>query len=221
LVVQESIGEPRWLPILAVLSAAGLYATLPGRFIVGSSSGALSVVRWLVPALMLALVGPLALTAPRQQIVRTVGRRAAAIALIAIISAANAAAIIIIVHLLVTGASTHGRELLRAAIHIWCMNVIVFGLWFWQLDGGGPSARLLGGRARDFLFPQMTIPELSVNWYPRFLDYLYVSFTNATAFSPTDTMPLSPWAKVLMMIQSASSLLLAVMVAARAVNILK
>jgi uncharacterized membrane protein len=221
LVVQESIGEPRWLPILAVLSAAGLYVTLPGRFIVGSSSGALGIVRWVVPVFTIALVGPLALSAPKRRIVPSVGRRAAAIALIGLISLANAAAIVLVVHLLITGASTHARELIRAAIHLWCMNVLIFGLWFWQLDGGGPAARLLGGAKRDFLFPQMTIPELSVNWYPKFLDYLYVSFTNATAFSPTDTMPLSPWAKVLMMIQSAASLLLAVMVAARAVNILK
>lgn len=221
MVHQESIGEPRWLPILAVLSAAGLYVTLPGRFIVGSSSGALGIVRWVVPVFTIALVGPLALSAPKRRIVPGVGRRAAAIALIGIISLANAAAIVLVVHLLITGASTHARELIRAAIHLWCMNVLIFGLWFWQLDGGGPSARLLGGGKPDFLFPQMTIPELSVNWYPKFLDYLYVSFTNATAFSPTDTMPLSPWAKVLMMIQSAASLLLAVMVAARAVNILK
>jgi hypothetical protein len=215
------IGEPRWLPILAVLSAAGLYVTLPSRFIVGPSAGALSVVRWVVPVFTLALVAPLALSAPKQRIVRSVGRRAAAIALIAIISAANAAAIVLIVRLLVIGASTHARELIRAAIHMWCMNVIVFALWFWQLDGGGPAARLIGGGPPDFLFPQMTIPELGANWYPKFLDYLYVSFTNATAFSPTDTMPLSRWAKVLMMVQSAAALLLAVMVAARAVNILK
>jgi hypothetical protein len=181
----------------------------------------LSIERWVVPVLTLALVAPLALSAPTQRLVHSVGRRTAAIALIAIVSAANAVAIILIVHLLVTGANTHGRELLRAAIHIWCMNVIVFGLWFWQLDGGGPVARLRGDVTRDFLFPQMTIPELSPGWYPKFLDYLYVSFTNATAFSPTDTMPLSRWAKVLMMLQSAASLLLAVMVAARAVNILK
>ena len=218
LVSSELLGEPRWLPTAAVLTAAALYATLPPRFIAGSS--AFGVVRWIVPALTLALLAPLALSAPKRRIVHSVERRAAAIVLIAIISAANAAAIVLIVHLLVTGAKTHARELLRAAIHIWCMNVIVFGLWFWQLDGGGPMRRSAGGTEPDFLFPQMTLPELAPRWRPMFLDYLYVSFTNATAFSPTDTMPLSGWAKVLMMIQSAASLLLAVMVAARAVNIL-
>jgi uncharacterized membrane protein len=106
---------------------------------------------------------------------------------------------------------------------MWCLNVLVFALWFWQLDGGGPVARLTAGpHARDFLFPQQADPEVAPpGWQPRFLDYLYVSFTNATAFSPTDTMPLSRWAKVLMLVESAASLVLALMVAARAINILK
>jgi hypothetical protein len=223
LVSEELLGEPRWLPALAVLTAAALYATLPSRFIAGSSAGAFGIVRWIVPILTLLLLGPLALSAPKRGLghaVERVERRVAAIVLIAIITAANAAAIILIVHLLVTGAKTHARELLRAAIHMWCMNVLVFGLWFWQLDGGGPVKRRLPYKP-DFLFPQMTLPEIAPSWQPKFLDYLFVSFTNATAFSPTDTMPLSQWAKVLMMIQSAASLLLAVMVAARAVNILQ
>jgi hypothetical protein len=221
LVTAESIGEPRWLPALAVLSAAGLYVTLPSRFVVGPSSGAFSVIKWIVPVLTLALLAPLMLSAPRTRVVHSIGRRAAAIALIAVVTAANAVAIVLLVHLLITGAKAHARELLRAAIHMWCMNVIVFGLWFWQLDGGGPMARASGETAPDFLFPQTAMPELDPGWRPRFLDYLYVSFTNATAFSPTDTLPLSRWAKVLMMVQSAAALLLALMVAARAVNILQ
>jgi hypothetical protein len=223
LVSREEVGESIWLPMLAVIGAASLYATLPGRFITGPSSGALSVSRWIVPVLALALLAPLALTAPKRRLVpsvATVGRRALAIALLALVTIANAAAIVLIVHLLVTGAKTHGRDLLRAAIHMWCMNVLVFGLWFWQLDRGGPAKRHTQPGKPDFLFPQETIEGLGETWRPAFLDYLYVSFTNATAFSPTDTMPLSHWAKVLMMVQSAASLLLAVMVAARAVNIL-
>jgi uncharacterized membrane protein len=168
------------------------------------------------------LLAPLALTAPTsRRIVHSIPRRTAAIVLLAFISAANAAAIVLIVHLLLTGAKTHARELLRAAVHMWCMNVIVFGLWFWQLDGGGPVQRRLNPAQTDFLFPQSAVPELANRWQPKFLDYLYVSFTNATAFSPTDTMPLSAWAKVLMMVQSIVSLLLAVMVVARAINILQ
>jgi hypothetical protein len=100
--------------------------------------------------------------------------------------------------------------------------VIVFGLWYWELDRGGPSARHdPHHREPDFLFPQMATPGAArPDWAPGFLDYLYVSFTNATAFSPTDTMPLTPLAKGLMGVQSAASLLTVALVAARAVNIL-
>ena len=103
------------------------------------------------------------------------------------------------------------------------MNVLLFALWFWQLDGGGPVARPTSKpEGWDFLFPQQTEALLMQSgWRPLFLDYLYVSFTNAAAFSPTDTMPLSRWAKMLMLVQSAISLSLAVMVVARAVNILR
>jgi uncharacterized membrane protein len=126
------------------------------------------------------------------------------------------------VHLLVNGAHTQANLLLKAGIHLWITNVIVFALWFWQLDGGGPLARRLHPNyAPDFLFPQQLLDEPELRWQPTFVDYLYVAFTNATAFSPTDAMPLTKWAKVLMMVQSAASLLLAIMVVARAVNILQ
>lgn len=221
LLPEDQLGEPRWLPAAAVLVAAALYATLPARFVAASSATTFEIVRWVVPAVSVALLAPLALTAPRRRVVLSVGRRTAAIALIAFISIANAAAIILLIHLLLTGAKTHARELLRAAVHMWSMNVIVFGLWFWQLDGGGPMQRRSGLVTRDFLFPQQELVEHATTWQPKFFDYLYVSFTNATAFSPTDTLPLSTWAKLLMMVQSAVSLLLAVMVVARAINILQ
>jgi uncharacterized membrane protein len=100
--------------------------------------------------------------------------------------------------------------------------VVVFALWFWELDRGGPVVRGQGLRAfPDFLFPQMQAGDLvSADWEPTFLDYLYVSFTNVTAFSPTDTLPLSRWAKLLMMLQATMSVLLVVLVIARAVNVL-
>ena len=106
---------------------------------------------------------------------------------------------------------------------VWLTNVIVFALWYWEADRGGPAAR---ANARheypDFLFAQMTAPEMAPrDWEPRFLDYLYLSFTNATAFSPTDTLPLSRWAKLTMMAQSAVSLVTVALVIARAVNILR
>ena len=101
--------------------------------------------------------------------------------------------------------------------------MIVFSLWYWDLDRGGPVARAHAMRAHpDFLFPQMASPELAPpDWEPLFVDYFYTSFTNATAFSPTDVMPLSRWAKLAMMLQSAVSLATLALVIARAVNILK
>jgi hypothetical protein len=104
---------------------------------------------------------------------------------------------------------------------MWIANVLLFALWFWQLDGGGSVARpTYAPGARDFLVPQQTEPVLvESGWRPLFLDSLYLSFTNATAFSPADTMPLSRWAKMLMLVQSAISIALAVMVGRGAVNI--
>jgi len=228
----ESIGESRLLPAAAVLTAAGLYATLPSRFIAGPSAGAFSAARWFVPALTVLLLVVLVASVPQSRLVRWfkvrthgvyVGRRIAALCVIAVVSAANAASIVLLVHLLVNGAHAQASQLLRAGIHMWCLNVLVFALWFWELDNGGPVARLTAGaEGRDFLFPQQADPAVgSHSWRPLFLDYLYVSYTNATAFSPTDAMPLSRWAKMLMLVESAASLLLALMVAARAVNILK
>jgi uncharacterized membrane protein len=215
------LGESRVLPALAVVAAAALYATLPSRFVAGSS-GFLGVVRWVVPALAVALLPPLVLTAPKRRLVFSVRRRTAAIALISIMSAASAASIVLLVHEIVNGRTINGHELVRAAIHIWCTSVLLFALWFWQLDSGGPmERRRRRGTSPDFLFPQLATPSFAPpNWQPQFLDYLYLSFTNSTAFSPTDTMPLSRWAKMLMLVESAASLLLLVMVAARAVNIL-
>lgn len=232
LLSSEAIGEPVLLPIAAVLSSAGLYATLPSRFVAGHAAGVFSAARWVVPALTVLLLLVLVASVPESPLVRSLGlgahrvrlgRRVAALAVIAIVSAANAAAITLLVHLLLHGAHAQASLLLRAGIHMWCLNVLVFALWFWELDNGGPVARLTASpERRDFLFPQQADPSLaSPGWRPLFLDYLYVSFTNATAFSPTDTMPLSRWAKMLMLLESAASLVLALMVAARAVNILK
>jgi hypothetical protein len=229
---REELGESPLWPTLAVLTAAGLYATLPTRFISGpSSAGVFGAARWVVPALAILLLAPLALNVPHQRLLQSataralalrLSRRIASLGVIAVITTANAASIVLLVHLLVTGSQTQANLLLRAGIHMWCMNVLVFALWFWQLDGGGPIERRLERRRDpDFLFPQQTLAETSGSrWQPNFIDYLFVSYTNATAFSPTDTMPLSQWAKLLMIVQSAASLLLAIMVVSRAVNIL-
>ena len=112
--------------------------------------------------------------------------------------------------------------LLRSAILVWFTNVIVAALWYWEFDRGGPAARAHGRNPYpDFLFPQMTAPDLArKDWEPTFPDYLYLSFTNTTAFSPTDILPLSRWAKMAMMVQSAGSLVLIALVIARGVNTL-
>jgi uncharacterized membrane protein len=227
-----ALGESALWPAAAIVAAAALYADLPARFISGSSAGAFSVVRWVVPGLTVLVLAALLASLPGVRLVQRLGwrehrlhltRRWLALAMIAVVSAANAASIGLLVHLLINGAHANAPTLLRAAVHMWVVNVLLFALWYWQLDGGGPVARpTCEPAARDFLFPQQTETVLlEGGWRPAFLDYLYVSFTNATAFSPTDTMPLSRWAKMLMLVQSAISLALAVMVVARAVNILR
>ena len=226
------LGESPLWPTAAILLAAGLYADLPSRFIAGSSAGAFSVVRWVVPALTVVTLAVLLLSVPEGRLMQHLGwatqrvhvtRRWLSLGMIAVVSAANAASIGLLIHLLINGAHANASTLLRAAVHMWVVNVLLFALWFWQLDGGGPVERpgCLPYK-RDFLFPQQTEPALMEGgWQPKFLDYLYVSFTNASAFSPTDTLPLSRWAKMLMLAQSAISLALAIMVVARAVNILR
>lgn len=195
--------------------------------------------RWLAPALEVALLVPLSIATAWTQASAAAAStdqhwarvaqerriiRAAAIFLTALISFINFGALIELVQELLRGVGGRkGQTLLLDAINIWARNVIVFALWFWSIDRGGPASRGLAesGKA-DFLYPQMTLsaPLGSEVWSPGFLDYLYLAFTNATAFSPTDTLPLSRRAKMLMMFESAASLLTIALVAARAVNIL-
>ena len=225
------LGESPLLPAGALVASAVLYADLPTRFIYGPGGGAFGVVRWLLPALTILVLATFVAIRPSGRLVRAFGwgertlhltRRRLALVTIGIVSAANAASIILLVHLLVNGAGANAATLLRAAVHMWVVNVLLFGLWYWQLDGGGPIDRpTCTPGERDFLFPQHTEPALAeTGWRPEFLDYLYVSFTNAAAFSPTDVLPLTRWAKMLMLVESGASLLTLLMVASRAVNIL-
>ncbi|HLG72096.1 MAG TPA: hypothetical protein VK009_16885 [Chloroflexota bacterium] len=205
--------EPRWPASLAVVAAMILYASLPERFTMGPT--------WLIPALEGALLIGLNLTAPRRHPGEAVIVRAMALGLTAIVTITNFVALTLLIERLLSGAKTEGTELVFAALQIWSTNVIVFALWFWELDRGGPGQRRLAESQPDFLFPQMSASGVgSPNWRPGFFDYLYVSFTNAMAFSPTDTMPLTQLAKLLMLAESAASLLSVAFVAARAVNIL-
>ncbi len=216
---ERARSEPRWPASLAVVGAIALYVVLPRRVISGLGP------RWLVPTLEGVLMAALLLASPRRLSRESVRLRAFAIALIAFVNLANVVSLGQLVHELLTTSGPRapgGRPLIYASVPIWLTNVLVFGLWYWELDRGGPAARLQEVRRQpDFLFPQMTAAEATTpDWSPRFLDYLYVSFTNATAFSPTDTMPLTAWAKILMMVQSLASLLTVALVISRAVNIL-
>jgi hypothetical protein len=208
----------RWPSLLAVLVAMGLYVTLPSHLYYGAP--------WILPGVEGALFIAL-LTARQVENEGSEWQRGIAIALIAVITAANIGSLLLLVHSLLTSTSVNHHKvtalnLVIWSAQIWFTNVIVFGLWYWELDRGGPLARCLPHhRAPDFLFPQMSNPDSAPpGWAPSFFDYLFTSFTNASAFSPTDTMPLTEWAKALFMVQATASLATAVLVIARIANIL-
>lgn len=170
----------------------------------------------------LVLLGALALAQPRKHLERLGHRRNATILLIAVITVANSVSLAALIGSLVDGHEHNGAELLLKGLTIWGINVVAFGLWFWELDGGGPLVRRQAPRSpADFQFPQQENPSLAApGWHPRLFDYVYVAFTNAIAFSPTDAMPLSRRAKMLMLLEATASALTVLLVAARAVNIL-
>ena len=186
--------------VAAVLVAAAFFASLPDAFVPGPV-----MVRYAVAVLEVVL-----------GVLLVVGnRRRASIGLIALIGIGNATALGFLIHQLLYAGSVNGRPLLYAAFDIWVTNVIVFALLYWELDGQTDDVT-------DFAFVQMTDPDLKAKgWEARFTDYVYVAYTNASAFSPTDTLPLTRRAKMLMLLQSAVSITTLLLVAARAVNILR
>ena len=190
-----------------------LYVVLPKALVIQP--------RWLFPALEAALLIPLSFGRPDRRTEDLVAR-GLTVVLIVLVNVTNAVSVGLLVAHLLNGEPTKGTNLIFSAVSIWATNVIVYGLWFWELDRGGPGVRATEReRNPDFLYPQMTSPDVAPEgWRPSFLDYLYVAFTNATAFSPTDTMPLTPVAKALMSVESLVALITVVVVAARAVNIL-
>lgn len=206
--------EPFWQAQLAVLFALLLYLALPGRLTLGP--------RWLLPLFEGVLLAGLAISTPYRHHSQSPARRRLSIGLIALVTAANFTALGLLVHLLLERNTAAGRDLIIAAGQIWLTNVAVFALWFWEVDRGGPHVRTKSEPLiPDFLFPQMTVPELPLgDWRPGFMDYLYVAFTNASAFSPTDAMPLSIRVKGLMLVEAMASFLTVGLIAARAVNIL-
>jgi hypothetical protein len=211
--------EPFWEAQLALLAALVLGLVLPSDFHL--------LPRYLTAILEALLLGGLALSTPyRKGAGRAARRRAASMVLIALISASNAIALVRLLSLLLHGTTMNGTTLLLSAAGIWVTNTIVFSLWFWELDRGGPGVRMLPSAQRgrpDFLFPQMGVPPevAPASWMPGYVDYLYVAVTNSTAFSPTDVLPLTPRAKLLMGLHSLASFATVGLAFARAVNILR
>jgi hypothetical protein len=160
---------------------------------------------------------------PRHRLEQLGLRRMFDVVLLGIVSFANALLLLAVIASLVRGDEKSGAQLLLKATAVWGTNVIAFGLWYWIVDRGGPVRRLRSHRPPpDFQFPQMENPELAQpGWRPHLVDYLYVSFTNSIAFSPTDAMPLTRRAKMLMLSESGISAVTVLLVAARAVNIFK
>ncbi len=206
-------GEHRWQMGVAVVIAIGLQLSLPAHLAVRP--------HYVVPIAEGAILLGLFVTSPARLVRHSPGRHATALVLMGLISADTAISAGLLVHEIVSGTADAAPRLLVQGVAIWLTNIIVFGLWYWQFDRGGPVERAHGKRKHpDLLFPQMQQADIAPpDWEPTFFDYLYVSFTNATAFSPTDTMPLSRWAKALFLLQSAISLVTVALVISRAVNI--
>jgi hypothetical protein len=208
---QHSVKEPRWLVVIAMLATGLIYAALPSNLSVGPD--------WLLLA-VIAIVSVSALISHR------VGHHTADKMMGYVASGILTIAMIWSLGLLVAAIAKHEidpKTLLRSAVALWVTNVLVFALWYWRLDAGGPHERekVSGHKAGAFLFPQMNLGANSdPHWSPNFVDYLFLAFNTSTALSPADTPALSRWAKILMMIQATISLAIIALLAARAVNIL-
>src|SRR5437763_3979815 len=206
--------EPRWQALLAFLAVGTIYLALPSNLIVGPT--------WLLPTLIVVLLVPTVIS-------HRTGKRSLNRALGLIINGITTLALIASVGLLVRALPSHKEsplELLRSGALLWLTNVIVFALWYWRLDGGGPTTRHEDTKfgSTSFLFPQMQIPHderaqfACARWRPRFIDYLFVAFTQSSTFGPTDAPLLARWAKVLTMVQILISLTIVVLLISQAVG---
>jgi hypothetical protein len=210
--------QRRWPASVAVLAVLGLQVVLPAQVAAGP--------RWLVPSLELALLVPIVATNPVRLSKETTALRVLALVLAGALGLVNVVHLAQLVVLVGSGEHADPRALVQAALFIWLTNVVTCALALWEIDRGGPYARDPGhhrdSRCPDLLFPQMTgVPGWDAGeWTPTFVDYLFVAFTAATAFSPTDTMPLSARAKLLITTTASVSLLTIAVVAAHAVNAL-
>jgi hypothetical protein len=210
-IIRDDIHEPRWPAFVAMLAAAFVYLALPEPLSIGPS--------WLLLAIILVLLIPIVATHRRghYRISRTLTFVANGVITVGLIGS---------LIFLIQGLPQHReppKTLLRSASALWVTNILVFALWYWKLDAGGPLARdhRRGRLESSFLFPQTVMQDgLNSSWSPHFMDYLFLAFNTSTAFSPTDTPVLSRWAKLGMMLQALISLTIVALLAARAVNIL-
>jgi uncharacterized membrane protein len=211
----DVVGEARWPMVGAVLAAMALTVLLPDDLRLGPS--------WALPLLEGALLVTLIVGDPGSITRRSRELRAVGIALVAVLGLSSMVATGLLIDSLITGGpeTDSASDLLQAGATVWVSNNIAFALLYWELDGGGAAARAHDPPDHpDFAFPQQLNPHIApAGWQPRFVDYLYLGFTNATAFSPTDAMPLAAWAKIAMTVQSLISLSLLALVVARAVNV--
>jgi uncharacterized membrane protein len=211
-------GELRWPVAITTALAIGLQVAVPDKLVLVSPS-------WILPVAQGVLLIMLIMANPHRIDRQSTAMRSLSLVLAALLTLANVWSVARLAIGITRGhlGQNAGQLLITGGV-IWLTNVIVFGLWYWEFDRGGPVARALniGNRYPDFQFPQMVSPPEMVppNWEPAFLDYLYLAFTNASAFSPTDVMPMSRWAKVAMTVQSIISIVTVALVVSRAVNIL-
>ena len=207
-------GEHRAPVVIVVMIVIFLQYALPDELAMGIQHP-ICITEALLAIVLLAL-------SPKRINKHHMPTRILGLSLTTIMTISNTASAALLIGFLINGDAKDPNHLLLSGASIWLTNIIIFSLWFWDLDRGGPGARAEAKNQHpDFIFPQMSDPGYAPDhWHPNFFDYLYTSFTNASAFSPTDVMPLTRWAKMLMMVQSLTSLLTVGLVVARAVNIL-
>jgi uncharacterized membrane protein len=212
--LRKTEGENRWPATITVLVAIALQIVTPDRYALHP--------RLLLPILEAVLLLALIAANPVRLQRAHPAIRFCSLALTVLMAIANFASVVMLIDQILKHHASNATALLGGGVNIWITNIIVFALCYWEFDRGGPAARAEASRPYpDFLFPQMMDPSKAhESWEPTFVDYLYLSFTNSTAFSPTDTMPMVPWAKLVMLAQSMISLVTVALVAARAVNIL-
>lgn len=202
-------GMPRWPAIIVFLAIGGIYALLSEQLMVGP--------RGLLLLVVVVMLVPLTVSRLRgyHQIARILALTLTALVMLAV----AASAVFLLTRL--PGKKVPAPTLLRDGALLWIANILVFALWYWEVDSGGPARRShINFRSTDFVFPQMTLEGVNEHWTPLFVDYLFLAFNTSTAFSPTDTMVLSRRAKVLMMLQALISLMVVSVLVARAINIL-